>query len=54
MSDILLLPADTYTYVSHTYVARTSWLDHILFSKLNLIYDIEVFYDITIDNHTPF
>ena len=53
MSDIDALPADTYTYVSQNSRATTSWLDHVLSSKLGLVRDIKVLYGSTFDDHIP-
>ena len=47
-----ILPIDTFTYLS-PFHNTTSWLDHVLVSHENLISDIHVMYDLSIEDHFP-
>ena len=51
--DVNKLPADTYTYISETNNCSTSWIDHVLSTDADIIYDIRVLYGVTFYDHVP-
>ena len=53
MSDIHNLPLSSYTYISPNCTASTSWLDHVLASRDNLISEISIIYGYTMHDHIP-
>ena len=53
MSDIEKLPPETYTYISQNSSAVTSWLDHILSSKADIVNNVHVMYGFSFDDHIP-
>ena len=54
LSDVALLPANTYTHVNHGSLAQ-SWLDHCLSSQTvhNAILELDVKYDFVGSDHLP-
>ena len=53
ISDVMNLPADSFTYMSSNSTCSTSWLDHIVTSKLDLVQDINILYGVKLDDHIP-
>ena len=52
-ADVANLPADSYTFISNNSTSSTSWLDHVVVSSLDLIFNIEVLYGYTFYDHVP-
>ena len=51
--DILNLPLDSFTYVSSTSSANTSWLDHVLVSEQCKLLKFQIMYDYALEDHVP-
>ena len=53
--DMLILPDDTYTFVSDVHVGTTSWIDHVLVSggSLQACESMDVLYDFVTSDHEP-
>ena len=52
-ADIDRLPSDSYTYINSNQCVSTSWLDHIVTSKNNLVMNIAIMYGYTVEDHIP-
>ena len=53
VTDVINLPADSYTYMSSNSTCSTSWLDHVVTSRLDLVRNIDILYGVTLDDHVP-
>lgn len=51
--DILNLPVHSYTNISANITATTSWTDHFICSKSQVITNIEILYGSTFSDHFP-
>ena len=47
------IPLSSYTYISPNCTASTSWLNHVLASRDNLISEISNIYGHTVHGHVP-
>ena len=52
-TDIDRLPSDSYTYINRNHSCSTSWLDHIVTSKNNIVMNISIMYGYTVEDHIP-
>ena len=52
-ADIANLPASSYTYISKNETAATSWLDHVICSRVSLVDSVEILYGTTFSDHIP-
>ena len=53
MTDILCMPPSSYTYISRNQVCSTSWLDHVLSSRSELLSNFNILYGTTFEDHVP-
>ena len=53
VSDVDRLPLDSYTYVSANTSAGSSWIDHVVVSRSNLVTNHKIFYGSTFYDHIP-
>ena len=51
--DIFSLPINSYTYISPNNICSTSWLDHVITSRLGLTSNHSIFYGFTFYDHIP-
>ena len=52
-SDIVDLPADSFTYIGRPPHIPLTWLDHTLTSNLDIINNNAILYDLALDDHIP-
>ena len=51
ISDQIVLPHDSYSYISRNESCGTSWLDHFIVNDMNLVQNIEILYGFKCDDH---
>ena len=51
--DIEQLPMNSYTYISYSFRATTSWFDHVLSSKREIVSDVCIRYGFAFGDHIP-
>ena len=52
-SDVIQLPASSFTYISQNSFSTTSWLDHIACSNLQLVSQIKILFEDALHDHIP-
>ena len=53
LSDINSLPSSSYSYISSNSICSTSWLDHVITSKSQLVKSHQILYGYTFYDHIP-